>query len=385
MKKADIEGFDGYADVVGELAACRRCGTDYRIDDGAAENWVERIHPRQLTLRVLAVTAETADASTLRLVSDNGPLPPFLAGQYITVDMKADGIVTARPYSISSPPNQRGHYDITVRRVPGGLFSNHLLDRVRPGDMLSTSGPRGHFYFNPLFHDRAMVLLAGGCGITPMMSMIREIVETGLDRTAWLFYGNRTIKEVIFHDRLKEYDQTCAGFHYVPVIETPSPGDPGKTGFITGDLIRETIGDLSAKTFYICGPRAMYDACIPDLEKQGVAGRKIRREVNQPSENICQIQGWPRQVKAEQVFTLRVNGERTIKTRADQPLIRALEKGGVMVPTSCRAGECSRCRVKIVSGSVFQPPDTPVRSSDRRWGYVHSCVSYALSDLEIQV
>ena len=93
------------------------------------------------------------------------------------------GVRTSRPYSISSPPTQTAYYDITVRRVEDGVVSNYLLDQVKMGDILESSGPAGEFYHKPIFHEKTMVCIAGGCGITPFMSMIREILECGIDRT----------------------------------------------------------------------------------------------------------------------------------------------------------------------------------------------------------
>ncbi len=116
------------------------------------------------------------------------------------------------------------YYDLTVRRVEEGLVSNFLLDEVQRGDLLQSSGPEGHFYFNPLFHDKTMVCLAGGSGITPFMSIIREVVECGLDREMVLFYGNPDLREAIFHHLLLDLSERFSHFHYIPVIETPPEG-----------------------------------------------------------------------------------------------------------------------------------------------------------------
>ena len=86
---------------------------------------------------------------------------------------------------------------------------------------------------------------------------------------------------------------------------------------------------------------------------------------------------------AEAVFKVSINGGEALDARAGESLIMALEKKGVAVPSMCRSGECSMCRVRVLSGKVFQPEGVPVRKSDRRYGYVHSCVSYPLSNLEI--
>ena len=212
------------------------------------------------------------------------------------------GIRTSRPYSISSPPNQRGHYDITVRRVEGGLVSNFLLDQVRVGDILECSGPAGHFFHNPLFHDRSMVLIAGGSGITPFMSMIREICECGLDRTVHLVYGSREVKDVPFHEALLGISRRFHNIRYTPVIEDPPVGYQGYRGLITGDVLKEVLGRLDGRTFYLCGPRGMYDLCIPALERLGVPRRKIRKEAFGAPVDVCDDPAWPRDVRRDAVF-----------------------------------------------------------------------------------
>ena len=115
------------------------------------------------------------------MVSETGYLPPFQAGQYVNLFVETQGVRSSRPYSIASPPNQRAYYDLTVKAVPDGFVSLYLLEDVKVGDRLSSTGPMGGFFHNPLSHSNEVVYLAGGSGITPMMSMIREVTDRGLE------------------------------------------------------------------------------------------------------------------------------------------------------------------------------------------------------------
>jgi ferredoxin-NADP reductase len=385
MRKDVFKEFDGYEQVLEEREFSRKYGLDYSGEKDAAEPYINRLHPKRLNLRISDILEETPSTKTFRLVSRDGYLPPFLAGQYIALFLEVGGIRTSRPYSISSAPNQTGYYDITVRRMKGGLVSNYLLDEARQGDPLQSSGPEGRFYYNPLFHDRTMVCLAGGSGITPFMSMVREVVECGLGREIFLFYGNKTREEAIFDEVLSGISARFPNIHYFPVIESPPAGYPGLTGLITGDLIRNSLSDLNEKTFYLCGPQAMYDFCIPELEGLGIPRRKIRQEVYGPPADITRSANWPDGIKGDRVFRIKVKGGDAVEVRAGEPLAASLEKQGILVPALCRSGECSQCRIKILSGRIFEPAGVPVRRSDRRYGYVHACVSYPLEDLEIMV
>ncbi|MEJ2169490.1 MAG: FAD-binding oxidoreductase [Desulfobacterales bacterium] len=385
MRKGIWQEFDGYQDVVEEIKVSRKLGGTAAGAIVAAEEYIRLLHPARLELRVSDIIEETPSAKTLRLVSKDNYLPPFLAGQYIALFLEVGGIRTSRPYSISSQPNQVGFYDITIRRVENGLVSNYLLDEIKRGDMLVGSGPAGSFYFNPLIHKKTMVCIAGGSGITPFMSMIREIVECSLDRMVYLFYGNRTAEDVIFDGELRRISERFQNINYIPVIEEPAEGYAGACGFITRDVLRSALENIEDKSFFICGPQGLYDFCLPQVEDLGVPRRKIKQEMYGAPSNIRDYPGWPEGISRGDVFSVNLRNGKQLKAEAGETLLSALEKNETPVPSLCRSGECSMCRVKILSGEVYQPPGVPMRKSDRQFGYVHACMSYPISDLEILI
>jgi ferredoxin-NADP reductase len=381
MSERVYEEFDGYDEVAEERAAARRHSVPFSAESDSAERYIRLLHPPKLKLRVADIIQETPTTKTLRLVSESGYLPPFLAGQYIALFLEIGPVRTSRPYSISSPPTQVGHYDITVRRLEQGLVSGYLVDKVQPGDLLESSGPCGYFYYNPLFHEPTSVFLAGGCGITPFMSMIREIVERGLPRTVHLFHGSRTFDELIFREELEQLSGRFENIHYVPVIENPPEGYQGRVGLLSAELLAESLRELADKTFYICGP--VYGFCEEQLKKLGVPRRRVRSEAHGAPTDVCNEPGWPASVAPDAVFSVRVNGQQELKAPARQPLLVTLEESGLVLPSLCRSGECSMCRVKVTSGKVYQPDGALVRQSDRSCGYVHACVAYPLESLEL--
>jgi ferredoxin-NADP reductase len=383
MQPNIVEQLDGYSEIKKEIELARKYGSDFTAEKGALTAYLNRLHPAYITLRVSEIITETASTKTFRMVPVDGVLPPFQAGQYIALFLEIGGVRTSRPYSISSQPNQTGFYDITVRRVENGLVSNYLLDEIKRGDTLISSGPAGNFYFNPLIHKKTMVCIAGGSGITPFMSMIREIIECQLDRNIYLFYGSKTTDDIIFDAEFKRIAERFDNIHYIPVVEEPADGYGGGCGFITRDLMKEALESIEDKSFFICGPRGLYDFCLPQVEELGVPGRKIKQEMYGAPANIRQYPGWPAEIGQDAVFTVKVKGHQPLKAWADEPLLVALEKNGVVVPSLCRSGDCSMCRVKVVSGKVFQPAGVLVRKSDRQFGYVHSCMSYPIEDLEV--
>lgn len=375
----------GYSEIKQEVEVCRKYGIDYLAQKGRRAEVVNRLHPRQLQLKVAEIIAETPSTATLRMVARDGKLPPFQAGQYISLQLEINGIRTNRPYSISSSPHQTAYYDITVRRIKNGFVSDYLLDQIKAGDFLQSSGPAGNFYHNPLFHGNELLFLAGGSGITPFMSMIRQTMDLGIDKVIHLFYGSQTAEELIFHDELKKIAARHANFHYYPVVEKTTAGYMGVEGLISADLVKGILSETKLDTIYICGPQAMYDNIIPQLKILGVPRRRIRREIPAAAADITSQSGWPQEIKPDTQFAVQIAGKRTISAKAGEPLLTALERAGIIIPSLCRSGECSLCRVQLLSGKVYQGSGVLLRETDKKYGYIHSCKSYPIEDLEIRL
>jgi len=385
MSRDFRQEIEGYAEIRREIEVLRRYRFDYTSNKGKVGQILDLLHPQRLRLQVSEIREETKTAKSFRLVSPDGYLPPFQAGQYINLFVDIGGVRTSRPYSISSPPNQSGYYEIAARKVEDGFVSSYLLEAVKAGDRFESTAPTGNFYYNPLFHGNDLVFLAGGSGITPFMSMIREVTERGLPRKIHLIYGSRSPEDIIFREELEERARRHENLKATSVISEPPAGFEGFTGFITAELLRKVLGDKQSKTFYVCGPEEMYAFCLPELLKLNVPQRKIRMEVFGPPKDITAQPGWPEFVSAHTRFRVTVKGRKRIDARAGEPLMISLERAGITIPASCRSGECSLCRTKLLSGKVYQPQGAKLRKSDRIYGYIHPCVAYPLENLEIEV
>ena len=378
----DIEGFQG---IRHEVELLRKHGRGLTYQPGEVKRLIDLLHPARVELEVSAILPETPSAKTLRLVSPDGYLPPFQAGQYVNLFVEAGGVRTSRPYSISSSPTQGGHWDLTIRRVVDGFVSDYLLDEVQVGDFLESTSPTGTFTYNPLFHGQDLVFLAGGSGITPFMSMIREVADRGLKRNIRLVYGSRTPDDIIFHRTLAEIAGRHPGIAFEVVISDPPPGYTGRTGLLSAACITDCIGRVGNQMFYLCGPEAMYDFCEPELARLGIEPRRVRKEVFGPPKDVTRQPGWPAGLRADTAFTVALEGGRSLSARAGEPLMNSLEREGIVLPAQCRTGECSLCRTRLVSGRVYQPPGVLLRKSDRRFGYIHPCLAYPIADLELGV
>jgi ferredoxin-NADP reductase len=382
----DFTGMKNIDRIQEEIKAGQTYNLDHRVRKGKIRREVSLLHPDSIRFRVTDIRPETPSAKTIRLTPEDGYIPPFVPGQYINVNVEADGVRTSRAYSISSPCTERRYYEITVRESKTGFVSAYLLNRLSVGDTLTAGSPAGQFYPFPAAHGKKLCFIAGGSGITPFMSMLRtETDRLRDDKEITLIYGCANEGDMIFDARLRKTVRELPGFRYIPVISEPGPGCGERSGFITAELIRETLEDTEAYTYFLCGPQAMYDFVLPELEKLGVPRRKIRREVQTAPSEPWKLPGWPDNLSAEKVFTIELTDGRSLSAKAGETILCSLERAGVTKNAVCRSGECAACRSRLTGGRIFHPGAALLRKSDMRYGYIHPCVSYPVSDIKLML
>lgn len=370
-------------EVLNNIDVMRRVNKD-NVSSKPVDSCAKKLHPEILNLVLNEVIDTKKGAKVLRFVSKDGYLPPFIAGQYINVIVEIDGCRTTRPYSLSSSPKQRSYYEITVAEVKNGFVSDYLLNYLKVGDELQANGPAGQFVYNSVFHKSKSLLLAGGSSITPFMSMLRESLYSGEDRDFVLLYGSRTLSTAIYHEELLEMSKVFPNFKYYLVLSEKDPSWNGDFGFLDEKIIKKYAPDYLERTAYVCGPTVMHHFCKDILLKLGLKQKDIRDEMFGASLDITKEPGWPSEIKGTEVFKLKV-GDKTIDAKANESILVALERAGIRVNVCCRCGQCSLCRVKLVSGKVFLAKGMLLRLADQKFGYIHSCKSYPISDLEIEL
>lgn len=336
---------------------------------------------------VVAVFDETPDIRTFRMVRPEGF--EFEAGQFLTVRLRADGKEHVRCYSISSPPGSRGHLEITVKRL--GMVSGALHASIRPGSMMHVRPPAGAFTY-PAGEDRPLVFIAGGVGITPIMSMLRHAIETEPTRPVTLFYAVRTADDVAFRDEILMLNRRHDHFGaFIAISEGPAPSAfyPGR---INEALITAMAPDISHAICLLCGPQPMLEAMTNLLVEIGVPRGQINFEIFQAA--IAASAGAPSPAPApagqpaaapQAATALAVSFKRsgvTATAGANQKLLDIAEGCGADIPSLCRAGVCGTCRTKVLSGNV-QCTSRILDDQDRQEGYVLACVSDVLSDCDI--
>ena len=225
---------------------------------------------QERTAEVVAITPVTHDLRHLVLqLSEPGELK-FFPGQY--VDIAVPGAEASRSFSMANTTSREtGHLEFVIRVYPGGLFSEHLDQRLQVGDRLDLTGPFGVFTLrdNP---DARLVFLGGGAGMAPILSLLRSMAERGIDRPTTYYYGARTQRDLCFTDELRGLEQTLPRFRFVPALSEDEWD--GETGLIT-DVVRRNEPDLTGADAYVCGPPPMVEAAIPMLEGLGVVTKHI--------------------------------------------------------------------------------------------------------------
>jgi ferredoxin-NADP reductase/ferredoxin len=361
------------------------------------ESLCERIHPTLQLVKISDIQLLSHDTKLIRLIpaKPNKPLAPFRAGQYIGLTVEIDGVCTSRPYSIVSSPNQLAYYELGIRRKQGGFVSCYLFDHAHVGDTFEVTEPLGNLYYNQLFHGSELIFIAGGCGITPFISMLLDVSERLLPLKITVIYGCLTEKDILFRDLLEDLQSRRSNIKIFYVLSEPDSDWEGECGFITREIIQKYVGIMNKKYFYIVGNRAMYQFIEPELAALGITRHRTFYEAFGVPDDITKVIGWPNAIDSSNKvkITLRyreLNTEKTTEFEAfcTEPLLNSIERqkiSSIQIKNGCRSGECALCRTKMDEGKVFVPPNVTVREVDSDYGFIHPCVSYPLTDLQLDL
>lgn len=351
----------------------------------------KRLHPDRQYMRIAQVTELAPDTKRFRFVPDPArgttECAPFLAGQYLNIHLTINGMPVNRAYSISSSPKnaREGYYELTLKYVQDGLVSRYVLDNWKEGDEVELSGPAGTFYYSPLRDAKTVVCLAGGSGITPFLSLANAIADGDEDFRMILLYGSRTEDAILYKaefDRLAKDDR-------IQVVHVLSDEEkPGfEHGFISADLIREYTPAGEPYSVFVCGPQGMYRFVDQEIEKLGLARKYVRHELFGEVHDARTQDGYPGTDLTTVKITVSIRDTtRTVTGSVYDTILQTLEKNGITVPTSCRSGECGFCHSVLKSGQVYVPKAIDGRRlADLKFGGIHPCATFPLSDLEIIV
>jgi ring-1,2-phenylacetyl-CoA epoxidase subunit PaaE len=329
---------------------------------------------RARPLRVIGKRAETDDAVTILFEDPTHDPLVHHAGQFITVELVIDGERARRSYSLASAPFEPG-LAITAKRVPGGLLSNALHDRVKVGDILRTHGPSGGFTAGKCDAPRRLALFGGGSGIVPLASIARAVLREEPQARVTLVYGASSKARAIYADAL---DALAAAeperFTLHGVLEAPEADWPGARGRLDEagiGALADSLVALGLDRALICGPDAMRASVTDLLARRGVA----------PEDIVQESFASPRAAAAsshQQIASLvSEDGQaRPLVVAPGATLLDTALDAGVAISFSCMSGSCGACRVTVTDGLSNVVLDEPndVSPGDRARGVLPACL-----------
>ncbi len=332
---------------------------------------------RPFTLR--EKVRESDDVASFHLVPKDGQsLPPYLPGQYLTVRVSIPGMErpVVRSYSLSDVPRD-DHYRLTIKRIASrsensqsasGLVSTYFHDRLAVGDCIEAKAPTGTFTIDVTQHDRPVVLIGGGIGLTPLVSMVNSIVAADSPRETWLLYGVRNDREHIMRTYLEAVTRVHPNIHLHIFYSQPSReiDDPSThAGYIDLGAIQRLI-PTNAYDFYVCGPPPMMDSVTRDLEAWGVPADRVRTEAFGPTTIKRSVRGPTTQPNCGIEVTFARSGVTALWRQCASPLLELAEEHSVAIDFGCRAGSCGTCVTRLLFGSVryLHQPNAPLQGDE---------------------
>ena len=323
--------------------------------------------------------SECEDVFSFYLAPHDGkPLPGYKPGQYLTFQLDVPGRdkPVVRCYSLSDSPTHPDYYRVTIKKekapadrleLPPGVASSYFSDVVKEGDILDVKAPTGHFFLD-MSKPNPIVLISGGVGITPMLSMANAIAASGSKREVWFFFGARSRPEHILKDEIQRlaegHDNIKVHVCYSrPGKEDVLGRDYHHASRVTVELMKELLPSNNYE-YFLCGNGAFMKTITDGLEAWGVPEKNVHYEAFGPA-TVKKKVAAPTHEETTFQSKLQVTFSRTGKTVRWDPtaanLLEFAQSQGVRVDSGCCAGSCGSCIVAIKSGAVdyLKEPDAP--------------------------
>lgn len=322
----------------------------------------------QNRMQVYSVTQETPDVRTLSLI--NHDVYSYRPGQFALVNIGQSGDVQ-RAYTLSSTPGNSRFIQLTVRRIGGGVGSPWLTQQVKAGDYLWLSDAQGEFTCDT---PQPLLLLAAGCGVTPVMSITRDILAHHPAQSVQVFYSVRSPQDIIFAE---EWQQLAAAYPQLNLtLLVEQDAKPGQiAGRLSQDLLQSQVPDIRERRVMICGPAPYMQLAGEWVKQLGAVAENIVKE---------QFQAQQTEVSADQQLTLtRLTPLQNYRVPVGTTLLAAMEQHSLPVTAACRAGVCGSCKTRILSGDYQTTSRMTLTDEEVAQGYVLACSCQLQGDVTL--
>ncbi len=345
-------------------------------------------------LRVKRIEPDTPEAVILsfEVPTELREVFGYTQGQYLTLRARIDGQDLRRSYSICAGVDD-AELRVGVRRVRGGVFSNWINAHLKPGDTLQVMAPQGRF-FVPIEPDakRHHLGIAGGSGITPVLSIMKTVLAREPKSRFTLVYGNRTLASTMFKEELEDLKNRYMTRLVLQHVFSDEPTDaPIAHGLLDraklGAVLRALLPARGVDHAYVCGPFQMNDEAQAALLAAGVPEERVHVErfgvapTAAGAVDAVVHEAQPGDAERSRVVIVRDGLTREIEFRREQPsILDAAAAAGLEVPFSCTSGVCGTCRAKLVEGQVRMGRNFALDKAEVAAGFVLTCQSHPLSE-----
>jgi ferredoxin-NADP reductase len=336
------------------------------------------------------VRHETHDVATFLFSARQPCLFRFKPGQFLTLELTIGGETINRCYTISASSARPYRLSITVKRQPGGVVSNWLHDNLRPGAEIRAIGPLGDFTPPPSSREK-WLLLSGGSGITPLMSMARTCCDLAEDRDIVFVHAARSPRDIIFRHELDLMAQQMPRLRIAHICES-AVGERAWSGFagrLSPPMLQLIAPDMLEREVLCCGPAPFMAAVRVMLEAAGFDMARYHQESFDFAElsradEVANPAAEPEPGTAASTFRLEfAKSGRVIECSPDTTVLAAAKAAGLRLPSSCTRGLCGTCKSRILSGSVDMKHEGGIRQREIDQGLALLCCSKPRSDLVI--
>jgi ring-1,2-phenylacetyl-CoA epoxidase subunit PaaE len=334
-------------------------------------------------LTIKEVRRETKDAVSVlfNVPSELKPNYNFIAGQYINLKLTLDGNEIRRAYSICSSPDS-GELRIAIKAVSNGAFSQFSNKQLKAGDTIEVGSPEGKFIFEPDANRiKNYAAFVAGSGITPVMSILKSVLEKEPQSTFVLVYGNKSPEETIFHEELHNLQLQYTGRFFVYYVFSQAKAENALFGRIEKSAVNFILKNKHASVefdkFYLCGPEEMINTVNNVLKENNIKEKDIKFELFSASTKENKIS---ESLEGHTKVTVLVDDEETTFDMSQKmTLLDAALKQGIDAPYSCQGGICSSCIARIVSGSAEMKKNSILTDREIAEGLTLTCQAHPTS------
>lgn len=355
------------------------------------QTWVNGRH----VMRCVRVIEETWDVKTFCFMAEAPLMFFFKPGQFVTLELEIDGQQVMRSYTISSSPSVPYSFSLSIKKLPGGLVSSWLHDNMQVGSELIVHGPVGRFNVIDYPADKYL-MLSGGVGITPLMSMARWLFDTASDADVVFAHSARTPRDVIFRRELDHMDSRVDNFSIHFIVERLAIGQTwhGYRGFLDEQKMELIAPDFLEREIFCCGPESYMKAVRNLLGEAGFDMKHYHEESFGETPVIAEEQAIEQaEIALEEAESLDVSdmhevafaeSGRSIKIAPGETIHAAATRLGLHIPKACGMGICGTCRVRLNSGKVSMEHNGGITDDELEAGDILSCCSIPIEDVSVE-